>query len=153
YASAEMGCHLALGWEMPACLLDLYAEFRCMTSGLPTVCGNGLMGALAYFGLDGMASSEKSEMRELAMRGGPYTEQEKESLLDYCQTDVDSLARLWEIMAPKIDSPRSLLRGRYKKAAARIEWNGVPIDMETLEPLRERWESIKAQLIGEVNRD
>jgi hypothetical protein len=152
YASAEMGCHLALGWEMPACLLDLYAEFRCMTSGLPTVCGNGLLGALAYFGLDGIASSEKSEMRELAMRGGPYTEPEKANLLDYCQTDVDSLARLVEITAPRIDTPRALLRGRYMKAAARMEWNGVPIDTETLQPLRERWESIKAKLIGEVDR-
>src|SRR5262245_54859417 len=35
YASAELGCHLALGWHMPARILDLSAEFRCLTSGLP----------------------------------------------------------------------------------------------------------------------
>ncbi len=28
YASAELGCHLALGWPLPARVLDLYAEFR-----------------------------------------------------------------------------------------------------------------------------
>ena len=28
YASAELGCHLALGWPMPVHTLDLYVEFR-----------------------------------------------------------------------------------------------------------------------------
>jgi len=28
YASAELGCHLALGWPLPARVLDLYVEFR-----------------------------------------------------------------------------------------------------------------------------
>jgi DNA polymerase I len=46
YASAELGCHLALGWPMPARILDLYTEFRCQTNGLPTVAGRGLLGAL-----------------------------------------------------------------------------------------------------------
>ena len=34
YASAELGCHIALGWPLPARVLDLYAEFRCRTAGL-----------------------------------------------------------------------------------------------------------------------
>ena len=29
HASAETGCHLALGWSIPATVLDLEAEFRC----------------------------------------------------------------------------------------------------------------------------
>src|SRR5690348_9863374 len=33
YASAEMGCHLALGWPLPVNLLDLYVEFRNLTNG------------------------------------------------------------------------------------------------------------------------
>ena len=28
YASAEMGCHLALGWKLPVNILDLFPEFR-----------------------------------------------------------------------------------------------------------------------------
>src|SRR5262249_41270445 len=92
YASAELGCHLALDWPMPARVLDLFAEFRCLTAGLPVPCGNGLLGALAYFGLDGLNAAEKADMRQLAMRGGPYTATERLALLDYCQTDVDALA-------------------------------------------------------------
>src|SRR4051812_22741365 len=28
YASAEIGCHLALGWPVPARILDLFVEWR-----------------------------------------------------------------------------------------------------------------------------
>ena len=73
YASAEIGCHLALGWDIPANILDLYAEFRNLTNGIPTPCGAGLLGAMSYFGLGGIQALEKDSMRELAMRGGPFT--------------------------------------------------------------------------------
>jgi hypothetical protein len=33
YASAEIGCHLALGWPVPERVLDLFIEFRCLTNG------------------------------------------------------------------------------------------------------------------------
>ncbi len=46
YASAEVGCHLALGWPVPERVLDLYVEFRCLPNGLPTPRGSGLLGAL-----------------------------------------------------------------------------------------------------------
>ena len=32
YASAEMKCHLALGWPMPENVIDLYTEFRNRTN-------------------------------------------------------------------------------------------------------------------------
>ena len=60
YASAELGCHLSLEWPVPVRILDLYAEFRCLTSGLPVLCGRGLLGALAYYGLDGIEVAEKN---------------------------------------------------------------------------------------------
>ena len=56
-------------------------------------------------------------------------------------------------MLPQIDLPRALLRGRYMAAAARIERNGVPIDIDTLELLRRHWSDIQDQLIAEMDRD
>ena len=94
YASAEMGCHLSLGWPMPANLLDLYTEFRNHTNGLTKPCGNGLLGALAWFGLSSVEAAEKETMRQLALRGGPWTPEERTALLDYCESDVATLARL-----------------------------------------------------------
>ena len=153
YASAELGCFLALDWPAPVRILDLFAEFRCLTNGLPVPCGSGLLGALVHYGLGAMDAAEKESMRDLAMRGGPYTAQEKSGLLDYCQADVDALARLLPAMLPKLDLPRALLRGRYMAAAARMEWNGVALDADTLERLKADWDGIKSRLVRAVDAD
>ena len=121
-------------------VLDLFVEFRNLTNGLTTPCGNGLLGALTYFGLSSIDAADKDSMRQLALRGGDYSEDEKQALLDYCETDVDALARLLRVMLPRIDLARALLRGRYMKAAAIMEFNGIPIDVETLAHLRQYWE-------------
>src|SRR4051812_36596742 len=47
HAPEELGCHLALGWRLPARVLDLYAEFRNRTNGLALPHGAELLGALA----------------------------------------------------------------------------------------------------------
>jgi hypothetical protein len=160
YASAELGCHIALNWPMPARILDPFTEFRAATNGLPTVAGASLLGALASHGLDGMASEEKAEMIALALRGGPYSGEERAALLVYCEADVDALARLLPAMLsgilarvpdPTIALGQALLRGRYMAAAARMEWNGVPIDVPMLERLRAGWEGIKTRLVAELD--
>ena len=142
YASAEWSCHLAMGWPVPLRIMDLYAEFSCITSGIRPPHGRSLLGALSYYGLPAIDAVEKSEMRDLAIRGGPFTLPEKEGLIDYCQTDVDALARLLPRMLPSIDVPRALLRGRYTAAVATMEQNGVPIDVNTLHRLRNNWDAV-----------
>ena len=54
-------------------------------------------------------------------------------------------------MEAGIDLPRALLRGRYMAAAAAIEWNGVPIDTEMLQRLRDSWDGIKDALIVDID--
>jgi hypothetical protein len=120
YASAELGCHLALGWSQPARVLDLFVEFRNHTNGLETPCGSGLLGALTYFGLDGIGATEKDEMRGLILGGGPWSEEQRAAILDYCESDTRALERLLPAMMPDIDLPRALLRGRYMSAVARM---------------------------------
>ncbi len=151
YASAEVGCFLALGWTPPQNVLDLFTEFRTLTNGGTVPCGNGLLGALAYFGLPSIEAAEKDSMRQLAERGGPWTPAERDALLDYCASDVDSLARLLPAMEPRLDLERALLRGRYMRAVAAIEHNGVPIELEALTALREHWTTIQDHLVVEVD--
>ena len=153
YASAELGCFLALEWPLPVRIIDLYAEFRCRTSGLPVPCGNGLLGALSYHGIDSIGAVEKDAMRGLAIRGGPFTKAERLALLDYCESDVAALAKLWPAMLPNLDVPRALLRGRFMTAAARMESCGVPIDAEALALIRQQWPAIQNRLIHEIDRD
>jgi DNA polymerase-1 len=153
YASAELGCFRALGWAMPARILDLSVEFRDRTSGLERPHGSSLLGALSYFGLDGIGAVEKKEIQEAIGNGtwrGRYTPKE---ILDYCETDVAALQRLLPRMLPEIDLPRALLRGRYMAAAAAIEFAGVPIDVETLALLREHWTGIQDELVAAIDSD
>ena len=128
FASAEFSCHLALKWPLPANLIDLFVENRNLTNGKYLVRGNGLLGALFHHGICGIENEEKDEMRELAIRGGPWTDGEKRSLIDYCQSDVVATQKLFDKVTPNLDLSRALLRGRYMTAVAHIEATGVPID-------------------------
>src|SRR6516162_9097268 len=94
YASAELGCHLALGWPMPQRILDLFTEFRCGTNGLAVPAGNGLIGALTAFGLDTIGTTEKAEMQEAIGTGTWPGRYRPEEILDYFMSDVDALVRL-----------------------------------------------------------
>jgi hypothetical protein len=78
--------------------LDLYVEFRNRANGLSPPHGFGLLGALSWFGLDAMDAAEKKGMQDLASRGGPWTVEEREALLGYCESDVLGLARLLPVM-------------------------------------------------------
>jgi DNA polymerase-1 len=150
--AAEFSVFHALGWKAPSRVLDLFVEFRAMTNGVNTPSGAGLLGALVYHALPAMEGAEKKAMRDLAIRGGPFTEDERRALLDYCAEDVDALERLLPRMLPKIDLPRALLRGRYGWAVAAMEHRGVPIDVPMFEHLRGRWKHIQEALVSEVDQ-
>ena len=153
YASAEAGCFLALGWDLRLHFLDLFVEFKNHMGGRSAFKGSGLLGACSFFKIQTRTSSEsKQENRTLAQQSD-FTESEKVQLLDYCQSDVECTADLLVAMLPTIDLPRALLRGRYMKAAAAIERNGIPIDLQNLEKIRVRWPANKAALVEAIDRN
>ena len=88
-----------------------------------------LAGRLEYSGLEHISFTKKKEMRELALRGGPYSDKEQADLLDYYQTDVDALVALLPEVALKISIDYALIRVCYMKAVARMESVGIPIDL------------------------
>jgi hypothetical protein len=93
-ANAECACHLALGWPLPARILDLNPIFRNLTNGLSTPEGKGLLGALRYYGCDAIDTKQKDAMRNRIMRGRPFAPEEQRLILKYCASDVDALCRL-----------------------------------------------------------
>ena len=120
--------------------------------------GRSLLGALAFYGLSGMAEGEKEAKRELILSGGPWSHNDRVAILDYCAEDVDATCLLLDAMAKQIAvSPQRLghavLRGRYMGAVAAMEHIGIPVDVPTLERLRESWGGIQDQLIRAVDRD
>jgi hypothetical protein len=107
---------------------------------------------MTWYGLEAMSAAEKDANRDLVIRGGPYTEDERDRILRYCGADVDALVRLLRRMDPSLQ-PQAILRGRYMKAAARMEWNGIPLDTPTLVRLRDHWPDIQDELVRRVDAD
>jgi hypothetical protein len=158
YASAEASCFDALGWPPPRRVLDLFAEFRRITNGRIPLHGNGLIGALLYFGLPSIGGEDKEAMRTLIMSGGPWSDTEREAILSYCESDVDALVRLLPRLLPlfgqgEVQLGQAFLRGRYMAALGVVENNGVPIDVVLLGRLIANWDAIKARLIAAVDAD
>lgn len=169
-AAAEVGFFLACGWPTPTRILDLYVEFRNLTNkALPKNQGGrhpaGLPDALRYFDIQGIAASEKKTMQDLAIRGGPYSEQEKLALLDYCESDVLALPPLMERMlihirakrkaswAPRRGLGQALYRGRYMSAVAEMERTGAPIDVPTYQQVRVHRTEVIEYLIEQGGRE
>jgi hypothetical protein len=97
-------------------------------------------------------------MRNLALRGGPYSEEEKKSLLSYCGEDVATTAGVFRRLADAgwFETPnhlgQALLRGKYLSALADAERLGVPIDREMLAGCRDNWGSIRKALIEDLDQ-
>ena len=152
FATAELDCHLSLGWPLPLNVLDLYVEFRALRNGLPNgPGGRGLLGALIHFGLDHIRADAKDHWRELIIAGGSFDAQQRQGILDYCQTDVDALASLLPKMADSIDLPQALYRGQYMAATSRMQHAGVPIDVEAFKRLQTYWSDIRLDLINRID--
>lgn len=153
YASAELGCHLSLNWNSPKNILDLYVECRNLFNGDPIMSKNrSLLNIASFLGLDGSSVAYKEEMRERILEGAPYTKKEKENILQYCLNDVIISEKIYKKLINEIDFPRALLRGRYMRAVAMMERNGIPVDMNVYSKLMGNWDILKAKLIEVANK-
>src|SRR4051812_29160470 len=139
-AAAELSCFLVLGWPLPANILDLFAEFRCNTNGLALRHGTSLIGALLYHGLPTLDARYKAAMQDKVIQGGPWSSDDERAILEYCETDVAALMYLLPKMIGGIKILSALCRGRFTKAVAHIEQEGVPIDIPTWRALLDNWE-------------
>ena len=149
-APAELRCFEVLGWPMPQAIVCLYAEFRLITNGRSTIAGRNLIGALTHYGIHNIGADEKRDMIALILGRGPWTDVEREAILNYCQEDVIALEQLLPKMMP-LDWPRALIRGRAMAAFASIENCGVPLDVETLTRLISGWNKIEDRMIAAVD--
>lgn len=156
-AQAEWSTFLALGWQLPEHVLDLFAEFRCLTNGRTKFDGGpvevSLIAALAHFGLDSMTVVEKMSMIDLILRGHPYTEKEQRSILSYCSEDVEALEKLLPAMLQGIEIPYAIFRGRYSKALAKMEFSGIPIDVPSFSRLQTNWDELKLKLAAGIEEE
>jgi hypothetical protein len=157
--SAEFGFHIAQGWGQPACSVDPYVEYRhLMNDGSVKAVDRpkgfySLDGALRHFGVDAIDTAHKKDMTSRIIQGPPFSAQERADILDYCQNDVEALARLVPFIVPTIKSlPDAMHRSSYMWAVAQQEWRGIPLDTPALERTLRHWDDIKLDLVTEMDR-
>jgi hypothetical protein len=155
-ANAELACHLALGWPLPAQVLDLSPVFRCIVNGRNTPNGKGLLGALAYYCIDSIGAKRKDAMRERIIKGFPFTPEEWAQILDYCESDVyPALAELLPkiLQDPDFDLDIALHWGEFVKVSAQMEHRGPPIDMEIFPQLRDKhaWAYVRDAMVPAID--
>jgi DNA polymerase-1 len=154
-ANAECACHLALNWPLPARILDLSPEFRNITNGRLAPEGKGLLGALAYYGLDAVGGKRKDAMQKRVMKGWPFTAEERAQILDYCLSDVEALERLLPKMLPQIDLGVALYRGEFVASSALMEHRGVPLDREIFPSLADQAirNAVRDAMVPAIDKD
>lgn len=135
-----INCFRSQSWDLPNHLIDLYAEFKCLRNDNNPDSDYSLDEALAVFGI---AEKRQTNINMADIDPAWLTEK---------STNVENIASLFSKMSDNIDVDRALLRGRYVKAVAGMEWYGIPLDEDILHKLRDKWDEIKACLIVEVDK-
>src|SRR5262249_49554832 len=157
--AAEFGFHIAKGWGEPACALDAYIEFRHYVNDGSVKSGDrekgfyGIDGALRYFLEDEIDHARKEAMRDRILQGPPFSIQEQQDILAYCEDDVRALARLVPHIVPTIRSlPHAMFRAKSQWAMAQQERRGIPTDLPLLTRTRGHWKGMRLDLVSELDR-
>lgn len=153
YACADISAILYAGYPAPTNVLDLFAEYRCLTNSTHKSPRAGLLQVMEAYGLKDapLAENEAEYKKGMQVLAGttPYlTGMEFEVLVSYCKEDTQKTAELFTCMRPQITLSQARLRGRYMKAVARMELAGIPVDVERVERLRAYRTAVQLKLIS-----
>jgi DNA polymerase family A len=149
-ASAEGSAYHALGWPRPPTIIDLYAEWRLLANGR-IVSGFKQTDALQEFNLPYLDVMEKAFWQQRAVQGPPFDADERQGMLDYCESDSIALERLLPAMLPFLNLPQAHLRGRYMWNLAAIQRIGIPVDLPQWTALNDQWDAVIDALIEEFD--
>jgi DNA polymerase I len=152
FASAESHCFAALGWKQSECLVDLFAEQRWLRNGYADNKHPGLVDALIRHRLPCIGAAAKEASRDLILTTNTWTDELVAEILRYNLSEADGTLAVGVRMAPKVDLPRALLRGRYDQACGIIEYHGVSLDVAWWERFARVREPLLLRLVGEVDR-
>src|SRR6516164_5202126 len=130
-AVAELSCCLRLRWSFPRNVICTYFETSAQINGLEVV-GPGLkrpnlLEACELFDIPHMEKERKAHVRDIIIKNADYTEEQWQEIADYNRDDVLLDMPLFAALAPAIDVPAALFRGRYAKTVAVVDAHGLPV--------------------------
>jgi DNA polymerase-1 len=145
---AELSCFQALSWPMPRNLLCSYFETSAVINGHDiaglTEKRPKLVEACELFGIPHIDAADKAHIIDTIVGKDEYSPQEWREIVAMNQRDVAQEAALLSKIAPTIDLPAALFRGRYAKPVVEMEHNGIPVDVEFLHnELEANWPALR----------
>jgi DNA polymerase I len=161
-AAAEWNCFLSLGWALPYNCIDFYIEFKNEVSGLrpppqfrqPKIPGkwkSSLLDVTQWCGLPVRAVEDKKAMRDVILRGHPYSAEERDKILRYCADDVIDTALVAKALMPRISSlPQAIFRSHFMRPAAKIHRAGIPTDFTLYDRFLAHRDELKADMVSQL---
>jgi hypothetical protein len=165
-ATAEVRSCMSLGWRPPSSILDLFIEYRQWRNGTfvsrPKEHAR-LIDALRYckahrnnppvlnpYPYPNIDKEQKEDWQARALAGPPFSEDDKQRLLEYCMDDVRALCWLLTEMTSRlpVNLNRALYRGRYMVAASAAMMHGFPVDETLWRQFLKYREQIQEEVIG-----
>jgi hypothetical protein len=152
-APAELGCFRVLNWTPPRNILCAYTELSAIINGRNDIAGleekrPSLLEACDLFNIQHTSIEHKVFMRDLILDHDDYTEEQWQQIEQYNGEDVAETILLLEAIASAIDLPAALFRGRYLIAATASELTGLPVHIEKISDLTDRWLPIRLHYIN-----
>jgi hypothetical protein len=146
FTAAEPEFYGSVGWPFDMAFLDLRVEgIRLTNLALPRDdprrqrLPRSLISFLRWKQIQDGDMAYKEVIRKRIIEGKPFTNQERNSILRYCLSDVLLLEKLMEEMLPDIGNfKQALMRGEYVKFTAEMFCRGLPADPWSTGLLRSR---------------
>ena len=153
--TSDITCIESRGWRAKH-FIDLHAEYRLHTNEIGNKVNTSLLSALDHFRIAHITTEEKDRIRQICIRGKPFSAAERQIILPYCKSDVLPLPALGENLLGSMNDQQfaqALVRGRFVWSVSHVERKAIPIDV----PMQRQWELKKGNLllslVAEVDRN
>jgi len=161
YVSAEASCYLDQESELPKLWYDTFVEEKKLYSGLKNYRFD-LYSSCHRYNIDTLSQVIKDAKRDLIINNYPkYTETEKAEILEYNLSDVLVNEKLFKGQLNKVQSDKvnyktflsqAIFHGRSKALCAKIQRNGIPINLELHKDLETYYPEVKKLEMEELNK-
>jgi hypothetical protein len=153
--TSDITCIESCGWRARHCI-DLHTEYKRYTNEIGKKVNTALLSALDRFQITHISTEEKDRIRQICIRGGPFSATERQIIPPYCKSDVIPLPALAENLLGSMNDQQfaqALVRGRFVWSVSHVERKAIPIDV----PMQREWELKKGNLllslVAEVDRN
>ena len=161
YISAEVSCLLELGYQVPKYLYDTYVEELKFYNGLKNG-GYSLIESCKRYGIKTISHEIKDTKRDIIINNYPnYTPEQKKEILEYNLSDVLVNEKLFMEQLFLVETKKknyrqwltqAIFHGRSMGVCAKIQRNGIPINMKLHNELTENYDTVRRLEMEDLNK-